>query len=140
MNPRAVLPTYWCSKPDPSATWVLLRAGLQAVTYHTTSVENFQGIPTWVLIFFSYFSELFQNCHDHIFLYAVMNTYINVFDRTILGGWAEYFHFQGVYHYDRLSFFHTLPWMGTDFFDDTRNWSADRKRASDIFQRKELLF
>ena len=25
MNPRAVLPTYWCSKPDPSASWVLLR-------------------------------------------------------------------------------------------------------------------
>ena len=36
MNPRAVLPTYWCSKPDPSAAWVLL----QTVIYHTISGDN----------------------------------------------------------------------------------------------------
>lgn len=32
MNPCAVLPTYWCSKPDPSATWVLLHAIMRLST------------------------------------------------------------------------------------------------------------
>ena len=39
-----VLPTYWCSKPDPSAAWVLLRMPWTQRHYNT-SWENFQGIP-----------------------------------------------------------------------------------------------
>ncbi len=46
MNPCAVLPAYWCSKPDPSASWVLLHAPETPLNYKTLPLKPSSTVLT----------------------------------------------------------------------------------------------